>query len=536
MRIQRSICRRFALAFLGIGALAASVFAASSGAKGGQLGVPGSKLVPAINVLKNGKGVSRKTIKIVFNFPMKGCGTNASQVGTRLAAKQAFDDATVLVSWFNSHVRFPGGRKLSMQFIDSGEPNVGCAPIARAAGLQTANSIKAFAAIGDSSNEDGNAVYASTVTANGTIDIAPGGSFQLLRDFTRRWPYAWSVNPPADTEYKELGWFIAKRVKSTHYVANGASSARKWGMLFFDNSVGHAVEAAANKALKADGISAKAFFLSTDPAQQSQEATSLTAQIKSDGINSLVYGLDDAPADITIAKAFNSQQFYPDYYVTDQSVVFQLAVFGSLLFPTQIDRMHGVGVPDIAGARIDVYPNGANGASAALQGNSWRTASTTAYQQAGGKSANPQNGANLQGLWYALNTLALGIENAGKTLNAFTFAEGLQNANACELQRGFGEYQPQSSQPYFSSAQPWLLHGWTTYYWSSAFQSTYGKATGGYFQSYDGYHRFSDSYERNFPKNPLYNTGKHNGNYPYHPEKSGKYTPTMKCPAVKPAA
>jgi hypothetical protein len=132
-----------------------------------------------------------------------------------------------------------------------------------------------------------------------------------------------------------------------------------------------------------------------------------------------------------------------------------------------------------------------------------------------------------------LGTLVIGIENAGKNLNAFTFANGLQNANTCQLQRAFGEFQPQSPQPQMSRAQPWLMHGFTTYYWTTR-QSTYGATTGGYFESYDGYHRFYDSYEGGFPKKPLFNTGAHNGHYPYHAQKQGVFTPTMSCPAVKP--
>lgn len=533
MSFKRSKGRLLGLAVLGGAVLAACVFAAAGGAASSNLGVPGSKMVPAIDVTKNGKGVSGKTIKIVFNFALDKCGSNPAQAGTRLDQPQQQDDATFLVKWLNEHYSFPGGRKLSMQFVNSGEPNVGCGSIARAAGLQTAKTINAFAAIGNSANQDGYAIYASTVTANGTIDIAPGGSFELAKDFTNRWPYAWQVPPPADTEFNELGWFIGKRVKGTSYVDNGGSShPRKWGLLFFDDSVGKAMASSASKALKAQGISAKTYYLSSDPAQQSQQATSLAAQIKSDGINSIVYGINDAPADIAVSNAFTSQQFDPDYYVTDESVVFKLAVFANLLFPKHASRLHGIGVPNVTSTRIDVHANGANGDSATIQANDWRTASIAAYHAAGGKAANPQNGADLEGIWESLQTLALGIENAGKTLNAFTWAQGLQQANACELQRSFGQYEAQTPLPKLSKAEPWLYHGFTTYYWTTR-QSTYGPATGGYFESYDGYYRFFT--QKGLPAKPLFDTGAHNGYYPLKPQKEGRITSTMKCPVPKSA-
>lgn len=534
MSVSQSKSRRWALAVLVVGMVALVTFSTTAGAakSNSNLGKTGSKLVPAIDVTKNGKGVTNSAINIVFNFALKGCGTDPATVGTRLDQPAQQDVATTLLKWFNDNFTFPGGRKLVAQVVDSGEPNVGCASVARAAGLNVAKTINAFAAIGNSSNQDGNAVFASTVTANGTIDIAQAGSFQLTKDFTARYPYAWQVPPPADFDMTELTWFIGKRVKGTSYTANdGTKSARKWGMIFFDNSVGHGLATTTAAGLKAQGITAKSYFISSDPAQQGQQATSLAAQIKSDGINSLVYGINDAPPDIAIAKAFNSQNFFPDDYVSDESVAFKLAVFANLLFPTQIKRMHGVGLPDVTATRIDINPDGSNGASAKLEANDWRTASIAAYKAAGGKNANPQNGADLEGIWQALSTLTLGILNAGKTLNASTFANGLQKANSCELQRFFGQYQAQTPLPSFSKAQPWALHGFTTYYWDPTRQSTYGAFTAGYWQSYDGYLRFFT--QKGLPAKPEYDTGERNGQYPFNPQPEGKITSTMKCTVPK---
>jgi hypothetical protein len=529
LRVHRSKSRLLALALFVGGTVSLLTYAGAGAAATPSPNKPGSKLVPAINVKKNGKGVTKDSIKIVFNYALNKCG-DAAVAGTRLDQPQAQDTATYLVKWFNDNVRFPGGRTLDMQFVDSGEPNVGCASAARAAGLRTAKEIGAFAAIGNSNNQDGNAVFASTATANGTIDIAPGGSFQLLKDFTNRWPYAWQVPTPNDVSFQELGWFIAKRVKGTSYEANGgAKSARKWGTLFFDNSVGHALSTAATKALKSAGISSKAYFISSDPAQQAQQATSLVAQIKSTGINSLIYGINDAPADIALAKAFTSQDFNPDWYVSDESVAFKLAVFVSLLFPGQTSRLHGTGLPNVTSTRIDINPNGTNGASAKLQANDWRTVAVNAYKDAGGKAADPQNGADLEGIWESLSTLAIGILNAGKTLNAFTWAHGLERASGCQIQRYFGQYQAQTGLPKFSRSKPWVLHGFTTYYWQTARPSTYGAGTGGYWESYDGYLRFLT--QKALPAKASYDTGAHNGQYPFNPQPEGKIKATMACAA-----
>jgi hypothetical protein len=531
MKVQALKSRRLALAFLVIGTMSLVslvVFATAGGAANKDLGVPGSKLVPAIDVTKNGKGVSSKAIKIVFNFPIKNCDN-----GTAGIAPAQEDVATVLTKWVNDNIPLPGGRKLQLEpFVNDGGSDVGCAAFARAAGLKTAKQIGAFADIGNSTNRDGNSVYAQTVTANGTVDIAQAASFQLTKDFTDRWPYAWGIQPAGDASFQPLAWFIGKRVKGTQYVAdNGTKSARKWGLISFDGSIGNGVAAAAKKYLQSVGITPKVYSVSTDPTTMAQQVTSLAASIKSAGINSIVYAVNDATTDEDIANAFNSQNLFPDWYISDYSLLVKLAVYAAPLFPKQNLRLHGTSLPDITAARIDVNPNGSNGKSANLQDNSWRIAATTAYKQAGGTSSNPQNGSDLQGIWDALSTLTIGIENAGKTLNAFTFANGLSKANSCEKQQFFGQDQLQSPVPEFSKTQPWVLHGFTTYYWQDQRQSVWSPSTGGYLDSYDGYELFLT--QKSLPTKPIWDTGAHNGVYPYNAQTQGRFTINMKCPVPK---
>lgn len=527
MSVHRSRRRSRALLVVAVAALTAAALTATASAAKHQpkLGVPGSKLVPAVDVTRNGKGVVGKTIKIVFNFPLQNCDTG--KPGVQPAQE---DVATYLTKWFNENVPFPGGRKLALQFVDDGGSDIGCAATARAAGLKTAKEIKAFADIGNSTNRDGNSVYAQTITANGTISIAQAASFQLTSDFTKRYPYAWGIQPAGDASFQPLAWFIGKRVKDTKYVADdGSKSTRKWGGIFFDDNIGHGIAAAAKKYLASVGVKPKLYYVSTDPTQMAQQVTSLAAQIKSDGVNSILLGSNDAVTDITIGKTFTSQNLFPDWYATDFSLLIKLAVFASPLFPGQVQRIHAVGIPDIAASRIDVRPNGADGDSAKVQLNNWRVAADAAYFAAGGQRKFPQLGADLQGIWNALSMLAIGIVNAGPTLNAFTWADGLQRASTCQKQKFFGAYQAQSPLPVFDRKQPWALHGWTTYYWTTAHQSTYSAATGGYLESYDGYFRFLS--QKSLPAKAEYDTGEHNGQYPLNPQKGNKVSLDMKCPA-----
>ena len=72
MRVHRSKYRRLALAVLAGGTLSLVAFATVGGAGDPVAEQPGSKLVPAIDVTKNGKGVTKNSIKIVSQLRDQG--------------------------------------------------------------------------------------------------------------------------------------------------------------------------------------------------------------------------------------------------------------------------------------------------------------------------------------------------------------------------------------------------------------------------------------------------------------------------------
>jgi len=471
-----------------------------------ELTAGGSDLVPAIDATVNGKGVTDDEIKIVYNLTLEACGNDPATAAAYVVTDQYQETIDVLVGWFNENVEFPGGRTLSLEYVNDGGPNAGCEDTAREAGLRTASEIEAFASLGNSTNFGGTSVYAETTTGNGTIQIG-GSTFQTAKDLTDRWPYAFSVYQIAEAALEQLAWYIGARETDTTYVAaDGTESPRVWGTLFFDDTQGHALADLVIPMLADRGVEATPYFVSGDAAQAGQAATSLAAQMREDGVNSVVLGVHGVPGS-AVMLAFDAQEYFPDHFVSDFGAFMGLALFNTALYGQQTNRFLGVGSPSPASLRVDINLDGSSTVSTDLTGTG-PTLPEIAYAQAGGPLPNPTVGAPLGGFWLELSTLAMGIMNAGETLNAFTFAEGLTSASTCQIERFYGRDQVQTPLFGYTAEQPWGHHGFTTAYWTTEVNTI---DQPGYFESYDGYQRFLT--EGDLPPEPSYDTGEA-GDYP----------------------
>lgn len=499
---ERTSVRRVAAVALCVG-LVAPLLACSDDA--GTDAARGSDLVPTVEEGSLGRGVTDDEIKIAFHLALEPCGDNPDTAGAYVTTQQYRDEIDVLVRWFNEHVDFPGGRRLVHEYVDDGGPNAGCEDVARAAALRTTEEIGAFAALGSSTNFGGASVFAQEVTAQGTVHIAPTG-FQLARDLTDRWPFAWGVYPIAEESLHHLAGYVANRADTPYVDADGAEHERRWGALFFDDPLDHELSDLVVDQLEEDGIEVTPYFVSPDDAVAGQQAVSLAAQMKADGVNSVVFGVHGVPG-VSVAKSFDGQAYFPDNFISDYGAFGGLTVLNSI-YGEQRKRFQGISLASITALRVDVTPDSSPGESARLQENNTGVAATTAYHDAGGPLPSPFVGAPLNDFWVELSTLALGILGAGETLNARTFAEGLESASTCEVERFFGVAQEQAPLVRFSRDRPWAYHGFTTVYWTEE-PSAFG--TPGFFESSDGYRRFDDA--EDLPDEPSDDTGER-GDYP----------------------
>jgi hypothetical protein len=506
----RSVGTRLALLVAGLAAVV--VVAAGNGVAGGTQASAKGPGIPGASK-GNAPGIGR-TISIALLLHLKDCGT--IKAPTNIAGTE--ERYNTYVKWFNEHVRFPGGRKLAIEFLDSGGADPTCADVQRASILKAIKEDKVFAIIGPDGGPNPGLNAADIIAKNHVVNLASGSQFHLLHDLKTHQPYVWNLGEPGEIAFQNLTAFIQKRVKSTQYTAdNGSKRPRVWGMLFLDNTLNKALANAVRKQMAGIGITAKQYFISPSIPTAAQQASGIALQMQHDGVNSLIYGFQ-SNAFLSFNTAASNAGYHPDFYINGYTSLPQLAVFVPLFGKEFIKRLYGVGPPMIEQERVEIDPNGditpTSCPSCYGQVNNLQVAYTEAYVQAGGKDGrHPEIGANAVPalVWPSLATLATGIANAGSVLNAQTFAWGLQHGPmaSCMTKKFYG-VQPYAQAPIYGYDKPvrsYLYSGFTTLYFDPNAKTKFGST--GMFQSYDNYERFDSA--KDLPANPTYDTGEKGG-------------------------
>lgn len=489
-----------------VGILAAALAAyAGSGTAGGKkpIGVPGS-------ARGNAPGVS-KTIRVAILMQLKDCGVNKAP-GNISGTEERY---TTYVKWFNQHIKFPGGRKLAVEFIDSGGPDPTCADVQRASVLKAIQQDHVFAILGPAGEGINPGLNVGDIAAkNHTINI--GNSFQTFHDLKTHAPYFWELGEPTELDLQYLTDFIQKRVKSTQYTAdNGSKHPRVWGMLWLDDTLNR-VLANIDKRLMADiGIDVKQYFISPDLATAAQQASGIALQMQQAGVNSVIYGFTSI-AFLSFNTAAANAGFHPDFYIYGNTSLPGLTIFVPYFGKEFIKRLYGVGPPLVEAEREEVDTSGdinpKSCPSCYGQVNNEQVAATQAYMQAGGSAGDhPEIGANgdTSFIWPSMATVAEGVANAGPVLNAYTFSWGLRNGPtaSCMNEQFFGVQPYKQASDYTYRGRNYLTSGYTTLYFDPNTKTTYGSL--GMFQSYDNYEKFESATD--LPAKPTYDTGQHGG-------------------------
>jgi hypothetical protein len=500
---------RLAVAVVATALVVVGAYTGSSGATGAK-----TKPKPAIPGASKGNapGVSGETVKFAVLTQTKDCGANKAPANL----KGTEERYTTYVNWFNEHLRFPGGRKLEVEFIDSGGVDAACADVQRANVLKAIQQDHVFAIIGPSNNPGVN--IADIIAKNKTISIG-GFTFQTFHDLKSHAPYAWSLTEPGELSFQELTWFIQKRFKGTQYTTDdGAKKARVWGMLFIDNTLNHVLANLTKKQMTKAGINTRQYFISTNNATAAQQASGIALQMQQDGVNSLIYGFSATAPFLAFNTAAKNASYHPDFFISQYGTLPQLTVFVPLFGPEFVKRLYGVGPPLIEQERVELDPSGditpTSCPSCYGQVNNEQVAYTDAYVQAGGQDGrHPEIGANgvPTDIWPGMATLATGIAEAGPVLNAYTFSWGLQHGKtaACMTSRFYGVQPYKQSQiwGYDNPPRNYLQSGYTSLYFNPTAKTKYGST--GLFESYDNYERFDGL--NDLPAKPTYDTGPKGG-------------------------
>lgn len=482
--------------------------APSSG--GGGVGSGSAGLTP---VKVGGRTLTQ--LNVVFPLKTQSCGSNPTSSSAPNLAPY-YDRIQAYVNFFNKYVLNPRGFTIKYYVVDDGGSDASCADVARAGAIQAVDQDHAFAVLnsgGDCVGSDPE-LFGDIVTQHHALYI--GNCFQYTPDAQALYPYVWTDGNPASNSLQTLAWYIDKRIKGTNYSGPpGVLTAgpRKYGLVFPDDAMDHSLASQMVSDLQQVGVSAQAFYLSTDASTAGQQAPGLVEQLATDGINSLIPGVGNDPA-IEFWDAAQSANYYPTILVNNYGFPGPITFWDDLLMPaSEMNQAQGVGTPAIVAEINDASAQPGAPVCAPFDGYNCKSqpnagAYITAYQQGGGTSGGSdlQNGAPAYTIFTDLAMLAIGVAHhpVGTALSPASWAQGLAttSGNACETERYWGLYVPQAPITYADQSQPYLFHGYTTLFWNGSGHNRFDSE--GYFESHDGFYRFNSL--SGLPAQPSWNT------------------------------
>lgn len=306
----------------------------------------------------------------------------------------------VLVDYFNKHFQFYG-RKIVLDYFD-GQGSLGNELVgngrdkAEVDATKVAEDVKPFGDISALSEPFGDAL-----SRRGIMNF---GTPVLSREwYSARRPYAWSVLPDCSTLTEEITEFLLKRLDGpTADFAGGDQKGkpRKIAILAPENSWYQECVQAAVKVMKAAGqdFDVPPIAYKIDLVTMSNQAANLIPKLKSQGVTTIICGCDPIYP-IFISGTANRERYYPEFISG-----YEQDFIGQLWDPTFQRQSFGIS------------PLGPNNSQAAQE--------TIGY--AAFKSLSKDEPANaVDGIYYQLYLVAIGIQGAGPKLTPATFEKGM---------------------------------------------------------------------------------------------------------------
>lgn len=495
----------------GTGGGATTSGATTSGGPGGQGSTStsgrGSSEVPTAT--GSGPGVEGRTVKIVFHHQLEACGddpTTASQGVMSEKGRKVIDE---YVRFFNEFVLADFGWTLAHEIVDDGGPF--CPEKAQAAGLRIAKELRPFAALGSLVQPSRGPVLAEVITRAGILHV--GQNWQTSDELRARVPLAWPMYPIAQRAFEDLVGYIDGRVKGTKTTDGslGTEVDRSYGLLAVDTQEGRKLAGLIAANLRGIGVElAGTYIVSGDAGVAAQQASNTVLKMRQDGVNTLIFGMPYSAilTSIALTEAMNSQNYLPDILIGTYGVAF----FDQLHNRRVWAKARGTSTAGAVALRVSVVTNsdGTTGVDPRFSEIAENTEGwIAAWKEKLGNNDNPQEESNpgAYDTWTQLSLLATGIIHAGDTLNAETFARGLNSAvsggqNRCTVARLSGRdyvYNPTFD---WDTDGEGGAEGFTTVYWVNQ-QTSFG--TNGYYESEDNYRFFRTPAE--LPSQATHDTG-----------------------------
>ncbi len=349
-----------------------------------------------------------------------------------------------LVVYFNERFQLYG-RKLVLDYYD-GQGSIANELVgngrdkAEVDATRVAEEIKPFADLTATSEP-----YADALSRRQVMNF---GAPLLSREWlTKRRPYAWSVLPDCSTLVEEATEFILKRLSGgTADFAGGELKGRPRVItaLAPENSWYQECVGAARRILQAAGsdFDVAPLTYKLDLTTMSNQAANLIPKLKSKGVTTILCGCDPI-LPVFLSGTANREGYFPEFvsgYEQD---------FIGQLWDANFQR-HSFGISPLG-------PN-----------NGQRAQETIGY--AAFKSVSDDEPANaVDGLYYQLYMVALGVQLAGPTLTPETFEQGLFSYEEALGPAGLWGFGPSDYTP---------MDDYHEFYWDPNATSTYNGKQG----------------------------------------------------------
>jgi hypothetical protein len=338
----------------------------------------------------------RVTQDASFNDALAGI-VGAGIVDTPEEIQQTF---IALVEYFNRNFQMYG-RHLVVDYFD-GQGSLGAELVgngrdkAEVDATKVAEEIQPFADITALSEP-----YADALARRGVM--AFGGPLLSREWFSERRPYAWSVLPDCSTLVEEATEFVLKRLSGpTADFAGGdlEGAPRVITALAPENSWYQECVAAASRILEAAGqaFDVEPISYRLDLVSMSNQAANLIPRLKSRGVTTILCGCDPI-FPIFLSGTANREEYFPEFVSG-----YEQDFIGQLWDPTFQRQSFGIS------------PLGPNNSQPPEE-----TIGYAAYKTV----SDDEPASGVDGLYYQLYMVALGVQLAGPNLTPETFEQGM---------------------------------------------------------------------------------------------------------------
>jgi hypothetical protein len=269
------------------------------------------------------RGVTDDEITVAFHWNKDGCGADVAERVTSFGTKP--DSAvSALVEFVNAHdgdgTTFDGvpirlhGRRIRPVFVSSGGPDPACAAQNRAAGIEIADEVGAFAAVSSTLSFDDDQV-APVVAEKGVLHL--GASFLSEPQFyARHDPYVWSPFPTGTAMVTHLADYLRLRLAKGGPPGHTRYDGRRvYGLVRADTPAARVVADELVTALRGEVRITTTVTYRADFAAAQQQANAAVARFKADGVNTLIL-LTDPVAPVVLTQVAQQQGWSPDYVIS----------------------------------------------------------------------------------------------------------------------------------------------------------------------------------------------------------------------------